>query len=191
MTSQCFALVQRKLTAGNFLVHRSCRGCWKRECFPGFRTSAVWQIRIFRSGRQGIRTLTALWPHGLANRPGKPYPATLRKKAKSLAAPRWPALLTGFEPAISTVTRSRGLRTPLQERVEPPAAWRLCRWPVGFEPTHPRFTAGSRSRFGFGHNASTWNRTRNSDFADPCDVRFTIEAAIVPRPGVERFAELP
>ena len=34
------------------------------------------------SGRQGIRTLTTNWPHGLANRPGKPYPATFRKSAR-------------------------------------------------------------------------------------------------------------
>ena len=32
------------------------------------------------SGRQGIRTLTTNWPHGLANRPGKPYPATFRNQ---------------------------------------------------------------------------------------------------------------
>ena len=30
------------------------------------------------SGRQGIRTLKARRPHGLANRPGEPYPATFR-----------------------------------------------------------------------------------------------------------------
>ena len=30
------------------------------------------------SGRRGTRTLTAFRPHGLANRPGNPYPATLR-----------------------------------------------------------------------------------------------------------------
>ena len=32
------------------------------------------------SGRQGIRTLTTNWPHSLANRPGKPYPATFRNQ---------------------------------------------------------------------------------------------------------------
>ena len=30
------------------------------------------------SGRHGIRTHTTMWPLGLANRPGKPYPATFR-----------------------------------------------------------------------------------------------------------------
>ena len=34
------------------------------------------------SGRQGIRTLTAQRPHGLANRPGKPYPATFRESGE-------------------------------------------------------------------------------------------------------------
>ena len=38
--------------------------------------------RSSSSGRQGIRTLTTNWPHGLANRPGKPYPATFRKSAR-------------------------------------------------------------------------------------------------------------
>ena len=36
----------------------------------------------------------------------------------------------------------------------------------------------------FGHSASTWIRTRNTAFAGPDDLRFTIEAS-VPRPGVE------
>ena len=52
-------------------------------------------------------------------------------------------------------------------------------WPAGVEPAQPRFTAGSRCRFEFGHSASTWNRTRNSAFAEPCDVPFTIEANVV------------
>ena len=57
---------------------------------------------------------------------------------------------------------------------------------MGVEPTLLRVTAGSRCRFGFGHSASTWNRTRNSDFGDPRDVPFTIEATTsVPRPGIE------
>lgn len=30
--------------------------------------------------------------------------------------------------------------------------WRLAGWPVGVEPTQPRFTAGSRYHFGFGHS---------------------------------------
>jgi hypothetical protein len=42
-----------------------------------FTTEAV-AGGLCSSGRQGIRTLTANWPHGLANRPGKPYPATFR-----------------------------------------------------------------------------------------------------------------
>ena len=50
------------------------------------------------------------------------------------------------------------------------------RWPAGVAPAHPRFTAGSRYRFGFGHSAPTWTRTRNSAFAGPRDVPFTIEA---------------
>ena len=38
----------------------------------------------------------------------------------------------------------------------------------------------------FGHSASTWNRTRNTAFAEPDDVPFTIEASrSVPRPGIE------
>ena len=49
-------------------------------------------------------------------------------------------------------------------------------WPAGVEPAQPRFTAGSRCRFEFGHSAPTWNRTRNSAFAGPRDVPFTIEA---------------
>lgn len=53
-------------------------------------------------------------------------------------------------------------------------------WPVGVEPTRRRFTAGSRIRFGFGHSASTWTRTRNPGFVDPCDVRFTTEAVSTP-----------
>ena len=58
-------------------------------------------------------------------------------------------------------------------------------WPAGVEPAQPRFTAGSRCQFEFGHSASTRNRTRNSAFAEPRDVPFTIEASTVPRPGVE------
>ena len=53
-------------------------------------------------------------------------------------------------------------------------------WPVGVEPTQPRFTAGSRTRFGFGHSASTWTRTRNPGFAVPRDARFTTEAISTP-----------
>ena len=51
---------------------------------------------------------------------------------------------------------------------------------MGVEPTQPRFTAGSRCHFGFGRSASTWNRTRNSDFAEPRDIPFTIEASQYP-----------
>ncbi len=36
------------------------------------------RFTIEASGRRGSRTLTALRPHGLANRPGNPYPAALR-----------------------------------------------------------------------------------------------------------------
>lgn len=35
-----------------------------------------------QSGRQGIRTLTTNWPLGLANRPGKPYPATFLESTR-------------------------------------------------------------------------------------------------------------
>ena len=48
--------------------------------------------------------------------------------------------------------------------------------PAGVEPAQPRFTAGSRCRLEFGHSAPTWTRTRNSAFAGPHDVPFTIEA---------------
>lgn len=84
---------------------------------------------------------------------------------------------------------------------------------VGLEPTHAalqerystrraspatcRVAGGSRTHNclahnqipdppGFGHSAPTWNRTRNTAFARPDDVPFTIEACrSVPRPGVE------
>jgi hypothetical protein len=58
-------------------------------------------------------------------------------------------------------------------------------WLAGVEPAQPRFTAGSRCRLEFRPSAPTWTRTRNSAFAGPRDVRFTIEAWTVPRPGVE------
>src|SRR5438552_6493668 len=36
------------------------------------------------SGRRGTRTLTPLRAHGLANRPGQPYPAALREEVAGL-----------------------------------------------------------------------------------------------------------
>ena len=87
-----------------------------------------------------------------------------------------PEPAAGLEPA----------RAPLQEGCSSRRAALASRgWPAGVEPAQPRFTAGSRCRFEFGHSAPTWNRTRNSAFAEPRDVPFTIEARTVPRPGVE------
>ena len=44
-------------------------------CIPPFCSLTP---KATESGRQGSRTLKARRPHGLANRPGKPYPATFR-----------------------------------------------------------------------------------------------------------------
>ena len=41
------------------------------------------------SGRQGIRTLTTKRPHGLANRPGKPYPATFQRLRREISGRKW------------------------------------------------------------------------------------------------------
>ncbi len=115
-----------------------------------------------------------------------------------------PVPAAGFEPAPFRSSGGRSYRlsyagmglsrrrdssphTPSEEGGARPLGRRrlLSGWPVGVEPTQPRFTAGSRYRFEFGHSAPTWTRTRNSAFAGPRDVRFTIEAITVPRPGVE------
>lgn len=46
--------------------------------------------------------------------------------------------------------------------------WRRTGWPVGVEPTQPRFTAGSRNRFGFGHSIPVRSRTSPPTFAGSC-----------------------
>ena len=97
-------------------------------------------------------------PEGLASR---------RSKASGGTRTHW----VRFTGAVLGPSRIAGLRAG---------------WPVGVEPTQSRFTAGPRNHFGFGHSAPTWNRTRNTAFAKPDDVPFTIEAnRSVPRPGIE------
>jgi hypothetical protein len=80
-----------------------------------------------RSGRRGSRTLTALRPHGLADRPGNPYPAAFRRSVD-------PA---GVEPALPA--RQAGV-VPLDHR---PVSVRG----VGVEPTLSRSQGGRITAF--------------------------------------------
>jgi hypothetical protein len=53
--------------------------------------------------------------------------------------------------------RYEGGARPVEHR------WRRG-WPVGVEPTHRRFTAGSRTHFGFAHSIPVRNRTSSATF---------------------------
>src|SRR5439155_25705725 len=54
------------------------------------------------SGRHGIRTHTTLRPHGVANRPGQPYPATFRMLVGRIGNPSYecPVDPPGIEPGF-------------------------------------------------------------------------------------------
>src|SRR5262245_17257745 len=62
---------------------------------------------------------------------------------------------------------------------------RLLGWPVGVEPTQPRFTVGARCRFGFGHNILVRSRTSPSTFARSRAAGTLRGRSAVPRPGLE------
>jgi hypothetical protein len=64
------------------------------------------------------------------------------------------------EPAVGLEPTSSALRG----RCPADRASLASGWPVGVEPTQPRFTAGSRNHFGFGHSIPVRNRTSSATF---------------------------
>ncbi len=92
-------------------------------CFPLEAGSDLRFTIEAMSGRQGIRTLTTFRPRGLADRPGKPYPATFRNSVDS------PGIEPGLLPCHSSVV-------PLDH--EP----RLREVRPGIEPGLPPYHSG-------------------------------------------------
>ena len=134
-------------------------GGWGRTSGPLGFSEVLFPLSYTGITRDAGRSRTC-FQSGCSRPPGRPAPASSSVRASGGTRTHF-VRVTRAVPGRSSIAGALG-------------------WPVGVEPTHRRFTAGSRCRFGFGHSASARIRTRTSDFADPRDVRFTTEAFSTP-----------